>query len=331
MKFSIRLLAFILTFSAVSAFAADKLPAAKAGTIGKATGKIAFIRNGDIWAMDATGQNQYKVCASGNADGRLSWSPDGKMIAFTRSGQVNYRSPDNLGGQHKLYDIFIAYLDSAYANNTQYWYRITSGLGSRDPEWAADGSKIVFWKDMNSNIVDAFAPQYQVMTIEPDGSSEVMLRKDWQSFYENFLTRPTMNANGDLAAVYFNKQNQLGLVVLSPSEYMADMDSLMATAERHKGMIAPAWSPDGKWIAYIDSDMTNSGLYIISADLKEKYIVAPPPVGTYMMTYPPSWSPDSKWMTFSTTDGSVWIVDITGNGLRRLTGPGPDKGPAWSK
>ena len=311
--------------------AQEAMPAEKAGTINPATGKLAFIRNGDIWQMDVSGQNQDKVCASGNADGRLSWSSDNKTIVFTRSGLVNYSSPDNLGGKHKLYDIFVAYLDSAYANNRNYWYRLTNDLGNRGPEWQLGENRILFWKDMNANLINSESPNYQLCTMEPDGSTVVLLRKDWQRQVDDFLISPSINAKGDIAAVFLNKSRQVGLVILPAGHYQPNMDSLLEVAETRKGMIAPSWSPDGKWIAYISNDLKKGGLYITSPDFKENYIVSTPPVGTYMNTFSPSFSPDSKWITYSTTDGSIWIVDITGNGKRRLTGPGPDKAPAWSK
>ena len=307
------------------------MPVEKAGKIGQPTGKLAFIRNGDIWQMDVSGQNQDKVCAVGNADGKLTWSPDNRTIAFTRSGLVEYQSPDNLGGKHKLYDIFLCYLDSAYANNRNYWYRITNDLGNRGPEWQRDGKRLLFWKDMNANKVNSEAPNYQLCTMEPDGSTVVLLRKDWQNLNLNYLIAPTRNIHGDIAAVYLKEHRQVGAIVMPAGQYMPDMDSLLEVAETHQGIIAPTWSPNGKWLAYISNDLQKGGLYITTPDFKETYIISTPPAGTYMNTFAPSFSPDGKWITFSTTDGSIWIVDITGKGKRRLTGPGPDKAPVWSK
>ncbi len=311
-------------------WSADKLPVEKAGSIGQPTGKIAFIREGDVWMMDVTGAKQEKVVSAQNVDGRLSWSPDNKMIAFTRTGMVDLKGPDGMGGRHKLNDIFITYTDSTHKANLN-WMRITDDLGSRDPEWSHDGESILFWKDINANQVNAAYPNYQLMLMDPETYTPRPLRKDWQNFYDEFLIAPSMGPNGTIAAVSMFQQKQQGLVVLKPEEYMLSLDSVKARALKHANLVGPSISPDGKWLAYISNDLNDAGLYISTLDFKETYLVQSPPVGTYLYTYAPSWSSDSKWLTFSTTDGSVWIVDITGNNARRVTGPGLDKAPAWSK
>ena len=112
---------------------------------------------------------------------------------------------------------------------------------------------------------------------------------------------------------------------------MKSFDSLKITTRKMMGCLGPAWSPDGKWLAYINTDLSKSGVYITTRDLTPSYLVFSPPAGSSLNTLAPSFSPDSKWLTFSTTDGSVYVCDITGNGVKRLTGPGPDKFPAWSK
>ncbi|HWR82114.1 MAG TPA: hypothetical protein VN285_02305 [Candidatus Deferrimicrobium sp.] len=306
------------------------MPAAKAGAISKPQGRIAFIRDGNIWAMDATGANQQVICEVTNADGRLTWSPDGKTIMFTRSGKVTFQAPDFSGGVFKVYDIFLASLDSAFQNKPLFWQRLTDDMGSRDPEWSADGKTVIFTKDMHANRVNAYEPNYQICTMDPNGSNVRPFRKDWEGLTE-YLIAPSMNANGDIACVSLVLQKMMGLVAVPKSAMTAPMDSLQSLARMNPSCVGPCWSPDGKWLAYINNDLNDGGLYIATADLSEKYVVFDPPPATNMHTVAPSFSPDSKWLTFSTTDGSIYISDITGADTRRLTGPGSDKFPAWSK
>ncbi|MEA1979774.1 MAG: hypothetical protein U9N54_02215 [candidate division Zixibacteria bacterium] len=334
MKKNLKVLSLItitcLIFIVQPVFSQNKLPADKAGTIGQLTGKIAFIRDGNIWTMNANGENQMKVSETTNATGRLSWSPQGDKIIFTRSGSIDLKGPDMLGGNHKVYDLFIAYPDSAINGNSMYWYRYSNDLGSRDPEWQADGT-ILFWKDLHANQANAVMPNYQICTMDKNGDNINILRKDWQNMTDEFLVAPSMNTNGDLAFVAFFEMKFQGLVVLSQTDIMTDMEIIKKSARKSLKKVAPVWSPDNKWIAYVKNDLNSNGLYITNKDLTEDYLVFAPPVSTYISATPPSFSPDSKWITFSSTDGAIWIVDITGNGARRLTPPGIDKSPAWSQ
>lgn len=328
-----RLLLAFLFFAGLtsSAFAAEKMPLELAGEPGKPTGKIAFVRDGNIWMMNADGNNQVLVTEVTNADGLLTWSPDNTQIIFTRSGILDLKGPALLGGKHKVYDLFIAYPDSAINGNNSWWFRISDDLGSRDPQWNKESNRITFWKDMNADQANAQKPNYQACTMAPDGSDITILRKDWQNMEEEFMITPSMNSKGDIAFVYFFDNKPQGLAVLTSDSYMASTDSVKAQARANLNRVAPVWSPDGKWLSFINKDFNDASLYIATPDLKEIYLVFQPPVSTYMFTHTPSFSPDSKWLTFATSDGSVWICDIGGKGARRLTPPGLDRTPAWSK
>jgi len=330
---------FLLSLAVSSTESADKMPAEKAGIISAPSGKIAFLRDKSVWTLDINQFLQGKTGAFemisevSNADGRLSWSPDNKLILFTRSGTVDLRGPDGLGGKHKVYDIYTAFIDSAYANRRNFWMGVTSSLGGRDPEWSAASNRVTFWQDMNADQANALFPNYQICTMNPDGSDIELIRKDWQNFDSStgYMMAPSMGNDGSLAFTMLFDMRPQGIVVLAKNEYMISVDSLKARARKNLRKVAPCWSPDGKWIAYVLNDLNNPGVYVATPDFKENYLVFVPPVGTSLFTLSPSFSPDSKWLTFSTTDGSIWMSDITGNGQRRLSGPGLDAYPAWSK
>lgn len=81
---------------------------------------------------------------------------------------------------------------------------------------------------------------------------------------------------------------------------------------------APAWSPDGKWIAYLDSasDPAHSNCAIVRPDGAGKKILVSPGYGGFLSSprrfvEVPVWSPDSKFVLLNQrADGEKETVDI---------------------
>ena len=308
-----------------------KLSKEKAGVIDQPTGKIAFIRDKNLWAMNWNGTNQVKVVTAENASGKLTWSPDGKSIAFCRFGMADLKGPDHLGGKHKVWDIFIGYLDSAIADspNTNWWRRLTTDLGGRFPEWYRGENKIIFTKDLNANFINALSPNYQVCFMDSVGGNFEILRTDWKDS-EKHMLMPTLGPDNKYAFVLVEGVTPAGMVISSFEVKTLDKESVRKMKFLPKAT-APSWSPDGKWIAYIVKSVDQQGIYITNSELTANYEVLKPGIGQILQTFPVSWSPDSKWVTYALGDGSIWIVDVTGNNLRMILGPGTNEAPAWSQ
>lgn len=305
------------------------MPAELAGEIPEPTGQIAFIRGGDIYIINVDGSNMQLACASGNAYGRISWAPGNREITFARRGQVEFKAPDNLGGKHRVYDIFKVVMDSVGINSS-WWERITDGLGARFPEWSRDGSALLYTKDYNSFLASPDFPNYQITISDPNGSNERPLRKDYQQ--TDYLSiNPTAGPNGSYAFIAFFEMKAQGMVIVDSSNLMPSLDEVRSQVKKETRAIAPSWSPDGSWIAYVRNDINKPAINLISPDRKQKYVIYKPTAGVAPSTNPPGWSPDSKWLTFATSDGRLWISDITGNQQTEILGPGPNLSPAWSK
>jgi Tol biopolymer transport system component len=115
------------------------------------------------------------------------------------------------------------------------------------------------------------------------------------------------------------------------------------------GTGAPAWSPDGQKIAFVE--IHSGDLYVINADGTNEARLTTLPSGyseDATALGNPAWSPDGKWIAFgrstvpdtSTVDPSasasapaeglsgIYLINVDGTGLRKLTSIAG--GPVWS-
>jgi Tol biopolymer transport system component len=82
---------------------------------------------------------------------------------------------------------------------------------------------------------------------------------------------------------------------------------------------APAWSHDGRWVAFV----CNDSLVVMRHDRRARRIVL-----RLRRVDDPAWSPDNRQLAFAGYQG-IRVVNADGKGLRRLSG-GRDLSPNWS-
>ncbi len=80
--------------------------------------------------------------------------------------------------------------------------------------------------------------------------------------------------------------------------------------ERH-----PAWSPDGKWIAYISDATGEEELCLVSHDGNEEIRLT---ADGHCHRYHLTWSPDSKKLVFSDKDLKLYYIDIDSKKLFQI-------------
>ena len=93
----------------------------------------------------------------------------------------------------------------------------------------------------------------------------------------------------------------------------------------------PAWSPDGKWIAYVGVSSEQSDIFLISGDGGSPRPVTRDPA----VQQSPAWSPDGRYLYFTSRKSGAWriwrvdpqsgapAVSVSGDGPRTVR-PSPD-------
>ncbi|HXG76331.1 MAG TPA: hypothetical protein VNJ53_07155 [Gaiellaceae bacterium] len=99
------------------------------------------------------------------------------------------------------------------------------------------------------------------------------------------------------------------------------------SARRLFFQIDPAWSPDGRRIAFASRRAGTFDLYVMNVDgTGTRRLTSGPAEDRH-----PSWSPDGSRLVFERDESDLVVVRADGTGLRRLTGPSASESqPAWS-
>jgi len=97
-----------------------------------------------------------------------------------------------------------------------------------------------------------------------------------------------------------------GEIVTVPVEKgdIRNLTRTTAIAERD-----PAWSPDGKWVAFFSDESGEYTLHLVDQSglgTVKKFSLGNPP----SFFYGPTWSPDSKKISFADKRLNIWYVDI---------------------
>ena len=92
----------------------------------------------------------------------------------------------------------------------------------------------------------------------------------------------------------------------------------------------PAWSPDGRWIAYSAGDGPDTyEIYVIAADGSQRRRLTT----NQAQDLNPAWSPDGRSIAYSsnaTGDYEIWVMDADGANARQVTDSrGLDSRPVW--
>src|SRR5215218_1838708 len=171
--------------------------------------------------------------------------------------------------------------------------------------------------------IDPGSERDRVVNVTAVGDFPWMMAQ-WKDV-SNRMTNLALSATGKRAAV-----EARGEIFTIPAEKgdIRNLTNSSASAE-----IAPAWSPDGRFVSYFSDKSGEYKLYIASQDglTPPREITIPEPA----QYYTPAWSPDGKRLLFHDTHFRVWVTDVE-SGQSKVVGNDPwlvperTLNPTWS-
>jgi Tol biopolymer transport system component len=277
----------------------------------------------------------------GGADGdsQSDWSPDGRQVAFRRFF--------NPGTENETTDVIVTSRRGGRARNVSRRSCTGRCLGSEEPAWSPDGSRIAFMRARGPFTDEGFPAVVGIFVMDADGSNVRQLTQlEPNSGTEDHL--PTWSPDGGRIA--FLRWNGTARPRGASAIWSVDAAGggerlLRRMPPRRGGGGTPEWSPDGHRILFTT--------YCFFPDCGQ------PPTGGQLFTMDPDggdlqrltnvkgnaykggWSPNGSKIVFTRirragAPSDVYSMNADGTGIRRLTrrkrpelfADYPDWGPA---
>jgi Tol biopolymer transport system component len=257
--------------------------------------QLAFRRDGDIWVAGSDGRNAKRVVASGAASAP-TWSPSGSIaylaprptgigVVQLDGGARTTVTNGNASGVSWSPDgrslLFVAFGAGPSRSLVLHDYTsgsertIASGIDNRTATWSADGGHV------------AFLRRKALYVVGSDGAGEHQVAA---APVARFAWAPSANL-----IAYDQGSPSTSVYVADPGGTDTTKISVSAGGE---SSFAPAWSPDGRWVAFLharvvnniaDGDYYNADVEVAAADGSRRQAVTSPfPVGGANDT--PTWA-----------------------------------------
>ena len=222
---------------------------------------------------------------------------------------------------------------------------------AHDPAWSPDGERVAYVQRQESfsdlYILDVGSGETTQVTF--NGRSEAERRTQEYVHQIFWAAEPTWSPDGD-EIIFLSQESPATYEGALPSLYEFPLSlyryeiqfisarepnntDLLQVDQGQSDVLSPAWSPDGRYLAYVEAPREEMPRRIMLYDFETGQ--AGPYPGIPDGAYDPAWSPDGSMLAFAAPqDGATDIWMIAGpasNGMpQRLTELGRARAPAWA-
>jgi LCP family protein required for cell wall assembly len=279
---------------------------------------LVYVQGGNMFEVDRNGSTRQLIWSKDAA--MPSPSPDGKTLAFVRFTRGLYRYDKYAS------DVWLMDLASRRQHVLTHDESATEAdnLWAAWPAWSPDARQILYSTDRGklTHPLNQFGVRPIDLAVWSMSSRGTGQRE---------ITSPAAGAGGDVDPQWRPKSREFAYVRWSYNPSGQAISRLMLTGLSPGEQVAltapntrilqPAWDPDGKRIAFIQTPVAGGQGALEVADVRGSRLTSQRVLATGELAQP-AFTPDGRFVSFLRGDSDTfafYVVRADGSGLRRVT------------